>query len=611
LANDLQTIFCWDNINWKETVRDARLGHRAAMKAMTTAVIIKCPDIPSTGLLQSMHNPYHQLSIKEILFTPAISGDGDTIGVDITRGLIFDAIRRVHAKGVDSVYPNADYPMIPTVERLPARKTEFWQFGAIPEDEGSIAGTYLVHDNIFLSQLGLSAPVIPTSTDHDSFKTRLYLCHGDQLTTHHNRAVRDRQRRAARPYDRHDWILPVPAWFHIHLNQLLSIVRTHFSPGVGQKSNHSLQEDMTAMGRNACSRENIQYHVFAPLVAQIFTSRVLAMLYSAMQKRGYLSNCHPKKLEKMETFDEELAKRTPAEFVQLVEDIRLLAFTRQAWEGSTHKDSEFTTMCRLVQEIELFLAVGHAVKYGDIGLLRRFVDPLIIQFAGAHQWNYTYEMLYYRWLLSPGTNAPPLQRCIQSSGLVNWHGAPHSFKAVDLGLEHLNGSCKINLKVFKNSTHNADIVFDRICLTNTWVNALRSQVERIFGEHMPGTHTTHSTALDMFARARQLQTGGWASPREQEQLAGITNAWLSVDILTEGVMLLAEKVDEFNAHYTRHKGIGSSYLSIERSLDGVTTAGTGESIDRADPLGDSDERDDTELDPTVETAIGEAEEAEL
>jgi hypothetical protein len=75
------------------------------MKAMTTAVIIKCPDIPPTGLLQSMHNPYHQLSLKDILCSPAISGEGDTIGIDITHGLIIDAIRRVHASGVDSIYP--------------------------------------------------------------------------------------------------------------------------------------------------------------------------------------------------------------------------------------------------------------------------------------------------------------------------------------------------------------------------------------------------------------------------------------------------------------------------------------------------------------------------
>jgi hypothetical protein len=121
------------------------------MKAITTAVIIKCPDIPPTSLLQSIHNLYHQLSIKDILFAPAILGVSNIISINITRGLIINAIRQVHAKGVDLVYPNANYLIIPIIERLPTRKTEFWQFGAIPKDEGSIAGTYLVHNNIFLS----------------------------------------------------------------------------------------------------------------------------------------------------------------------------------------------------------------------------------------------------------------------------------------------------------------------------------------------------------------------------------------------------------------------------------------------------------------------------
>jgi hypothetical protein len=44
-------------------------------------------------------------------------------------------------------------------------------------------------------------------------------------------------------------------------------------------------------------------------------------------------------------------------------------------------------------------------------------------------------------------------------------------------------------------------------------------------------------------------------------------------------MLLVEKVDKFNTHYTQHKGISSLYLSIEKSLDSATTIGIGKSID--------------------------------
>jgi hypothetical protein len=56
---------------------------------------------------------------------PVILGDNNIIGVDITRGLIFNAIRRVHTKGVNLVYPNANYLIIPIIKRLPIRKTEF------------------------------------------------------------------------------------------------------------------------------------------------------------------------------------------------------------------------------------------------------------------------------------------------------------------------------------------------------------------------------------------------------------------------------------------------------------------------------------------------------
>ena len=68
-------------------------------------------------------------------------------------------------------------------------------------------------------------------------------------------------------------------------------------------------------------------------------------------------------------------------------------------------------MCRFLQEIELFLTVRIAVKRGDIGLLRRMVDPLIVAFLGAGQWNYVYDMLFYRWLLSPACT-PELQHAI-------------------------------------------------------------------------------------------------------------------------------------------------------------------------------------------------------
>lgn len=129
-------------------------------------------------------------------------------------------------------------------------------------------------------------------------------------------------------------------------------------------------------------------------------------------------------------------------------------------------------MVRLLQEVELFLTVRHAVKHGDIGLLRRVVDLLIVVFFGASQSNYGQEMLYYRWHLS-SDNTPELQRAILSSGLVNWSGRAGSFKPIDLAVKHLNCNCKLDLRNNKNSTHDIGVVFQRAALCDTWLREVR------------------------------------------------------------------------------------------------------------------------------------------
>jgi hypothetical protein len=157
-------------------------------------------------------------------------------------------------------------------------------------------------------------------------------------------------------------------------------------------------------------------------------------------------------------------------------------------------------------------------------------------------------MLYYRWNLSP-VNTPELQRAILASGLVNWQGKSASHKAIDLGMEHLNANCKIEMKSYKNSTHDIDVSFDRVCLTNTWVRFLRSKLEGVFGRPISGSHTSASTALEVFSLARSLFTSDLSRPRSAEQLAGFSSFYDSPDILDEGVKRLEEKIKRFNKEF--------------------------------------------------------------
>ncbi len=384
--------------------------------------------------------------------------------------------------------------------------------------------------------------------------------HGDQLTAHRIRAVKAEQLQAKRSFDRRDWLLGVPAWFHIQMNLLNTIVRTHWmSVQPNKEAHHCLKADITTWNRSYSSRDSVKYHQIEPLILQSFTARIAALFYAAMRRKGHITSLD--KIKMMEELPNVIAHLTPDQFIELVEEVRIAAFTLNAWDGTSHADIEFRTMCRMLQEIELFQTVQHAVKHADIGLLRRLVDPLIIFFFGAGQHNYGNEMLFYRWNLSL-VNAPELQHAILASGLVNWLGRKTTHKPIDLGLEHLNGSCKIEMKCYKNSTHDVDLIFNRVCLSNTWIRLLRTKLEDVFGEDISGHHTVADAILDMSFLAHNLFIDGLAEPRNKEQLAGFTGFFDSRDILREGMNILAEKVGIFNQHHVQRTGIAIIYPSV-------------------------------------------------
>jgi hypothetical protein len=63
---------------------------------------------------------------------------------------------------------------MPEIDRIATHKTEFWQFKARNKNEGTIAGTYNVHDSIFFNQLGLKVPETPLSDNsNNDFRSRL------------------------------------------------------------------------------------------------------------------------------------------------------------------------------------------------------------------------------------------------------------------------------------------------------------------------------------------------------------------------------------------------------------------------------------------------------
>ena len=150
------------------------------------------------------------------------------------------------------------------------------------------------------------------------------------------------------------------------------------------------------------------------------------MFYEVVDGEGYLSGALKKRHTDQNlahTYGEELQRES---ILRAINEVRSRIFTFDAWTGTGH-DGEYTTLCRFLQEIELLLAFRHAVKHGDIRLIRHMLEPLAVFLYGAEQHKYGYEMLHLRWLLSDGVSDPALQQSILASGLVNISGRRDSF----------------------------------------------------------------------------------------------------------------------------------------------------------------------------------------
>jgi uncharacterized protein DUF6589 len=373
------------------------------------------------------------------------------------------------------------------------------------------------------------------------------IAYGSPMAAEMIRILKLEQRLAERDYDRRNWMLGPPAFWHILQSLTFMIVRTHWdSPDRSCKYACNLQYDVTNWNRGGISRENAKYHMVEPLVKQSWTARILAMFYEVVDGEGYLNGALKRRHTDQnlaDTYGEELQCLSPESILCAINEVRSRIFTDDAWTG-TGRDGEYTTMCRFLQEIELFLTFQHAIKHGDIGLIRRMLEPLAVFFYGAEQHKYGYEMLHLRWLISDGVSDPALQRSILASGLVNISGCHDSFQAFDLVIEHVNCMYKLDMRNLKNSTHDVNSTFDRLALTCAFSTRLRRVIESFFGEKTKNDHTRRSVIAEVFGLAFKLWDEGLCRSQSWQDSGSQAT---SQDLIGIGSQRLAGKVRDLNA----------------------------------------------------------------
>ena len=548
-AKDKQALVVYDNFNFLDTIRDYAMGTKNEMRNLTASLLIQHPALPRRGLSQGMHDPTQLLDYKAFMKLPGVKSIDPLIHNQMSNYLIADAIRAAFGDAIDAIFEGKPglLPTMPNIQRLEPERTKMFQPGVVFEDEGTIDGTILVHENLWLQKFGLSP-----DNKEGHFKRRLWLVFGDQKTVAHIRTVKRTLGSSIRDFDRRDWMIGPCALFHVLQALLAMMVRTHGQAGPGQHTTATIPHDAARLDR-PFSVGNAKYYQLEPLIAMGFNARVLAIWYLCLRDMGVLRTDQGSESTSVKLSSDMMAQiikeMTPEQLLQSIDLVRQIAFTFPGWDGNRGKNTpEFTSHCRYIQEAALFLTLRRAIRVGDVGIIERLFAPLAVRFIGSGQYNYGQEMLQLQWLMDKHVCQEPLRRAIMAASLVNLTGRRDGFKSIDLALEHVNSMYKLDMKHRKNSTH-VFSTFHEVALSSSYATRLRVGLEHAFGVGVNAAHTTRSTHADLISLATYfLDKRALCSTSDY----GSGQPFESSNISREGSNKLFGAIDTFNRRVVRH-----------------------------------------------------------
>ncbi|KAI9772518.1 MAG: hypothetical protein M1840_000723 [Geoglossum simile] len=299
-----------------------------------------------------------------------------------------------------------------------SRITVHHPLNMIPHDESTNSSNLAVLDNIFRRQY---------RRDESSFVNRLSLVYGDQKTTQRIRTIKYRRERSMGPYDSLRWVLPIPALFHLKMNYLYMISRSHFGSGGSDQS--TLYHAINFWQRKKISREASDFFALEELVVHSYQARICAIFRRLLDTLGLGNDA--------DTIGDIIQSLDSTAVTKLLHEVRQFIVANR-YTG----DEELQNHIRFIELAEVYQLLKYAIKYGDIGLIRRAIDRCCIFFNGSGQHKYAFEMLYLQRLLSTSAATPTLQRAILSNSLVNFEGLSDSWFETDRMIEFHNGDMK-------------------------------------------------------------------------------------------------------------------------------------------------------------------------
>lgn len=193
----------------------------------------------------------------------------------------------------------------------------------------------------------------------------------------------------------------------------------------------------------------------------------------------------------------------------------------------------------------MFLTVRIAIRYIDIGHLRRAVYQLIPMFLSIGQYNYGKEIINQAQLLSNAAK-PDLQRSVLATSIIN----PSSRRSYTLAANELqelyNLDYTLDYNSKGNSTYNLVAIFRKVALNRKQNKVTRKIQESDIGRKGSNRYTNKDATLDVFSLADKLYKDSRVKQTKKDPRSKVEEVVLD-NIQQLGIDLLYSRIDDFNA----------------------------------------------------------------
>ena len=407
------------------------------------------------------------------------------------------------------------------------------------KDESTTSNNIQIIEDIYGRQFKMK-------DDDPAFETILRLVGGDLKTwSRIQSAKRLRGSISEHPFDRFGWLLPSIGLWHLRLNMLQLIHRTHW--GVVKPADPStLQYAADRWGRARVVEPN-DFQAIEDLIIHSYQARVVGHWLRLARRE----KINPRRIEEIIPW---LTAQTPGEsgswlrmLTRIVNLTEAPVPTGPPETETPIRDEQFHNHQKYCSHVEAYLTLRYSIKHADIGLLRLALRQVTILFQApaAHAPKYAQALLYVYHLVDSPAASIKLQDCVLTNSLVNLRGSTDSNFELDRLLELLNN----NLKAFQQErsyySKYSDTLLEHWALNGPYLLALKDLLESTFGKPNSGTHPVKSAAEDIWSMALNLASKSLIQYRNEDRFSFNPAA----DLATEGLHKLGENVLKYNQQY--------------------------------------------------------------